>query len=264
MFSLLSLEPFQLHPWQGIRPIVNKVVKTEFDDWVPELLSIIAIPLSFFLAFGLGLQRYIMEVDGYPYMVFMTPGLISLTILLEAYRTGAWGLWLGRWHNKMLDEFRIKPVSTSDIIIGQILGGFIVALLKGCIVGAILFLLAPFPLSAEHIGLYLLYLFPGSILFTCVGTVVGTHFQKPAQIAQSQTIVVTPLLYLGGLFFPIDAYPEWAMPIVKWLPTTALFDGGRNAFLAGHFDTNYMTLLLLAALVSFIISVWWFNNMLSK
>ncbi len=264
MFNKLPLHQLSLHPWQGIRPIFKKVVKTEFDDWVPELLSTIAVPMAFFLAFGLGLQRYIMAVDGYPYMVFMAPGLISLTILMEAYRTGAWGLWLGRWHNKMLSEFRVKPISTSDIIIGQILGGFVVAILKGAVVGLILFMLAPFTTSFQNVGLYLLYLFPGCILFTCIGTMVGTHFRKPDQIAQSQTIVITPLLYLGGLFFPISAYPQWSQKFVRLLPTTALFDGGRDAFLAGQYDSQYLWVLLFVSTISFALSVWWFNRKLAK
>jgi len=254
----------QLHPWRGIRPIFKKVVKTEFDGWLPELLSTIAIPLSFYLAFGLGLSRYMTEVEGYPYMVFMAPGLVSLTILLEAYRTGAWGLWLGRWHNKMLNEFRVKPISTVDIIVGQILGGFAVALLKGAVVALILFLLAPYRTNIADIALYLAYLFPGSILFTCVGTMVGTSFTKPDQIAQSQTIVITPLLYLGGLFFPITAFPLWTQGVVRLLPTTALFDGGRDAFLTGHFNGSYMVILLATAALSVGLSVWWFNRAVSR
>jgi lipooligosaccharide transport system permease protein len=253
-----------LHVRRGIYPIFKKVVKSETDGWVAEVLSTIAVPVSFFLAFGLGLHGYIAEIEGVSYMVFITPGLVSLTILLEAYRTGAWGLWLNRWHNKMIHEFRIKPVSTSDIIIGQILGGFMMALVKGLIVGLMLFLLAPFATTWQNLGIYLLYMFPGSILFTCIGAMVGTTFRKPDQIAQSQTIVITPLLYLGGLFFPINAFPQWSIALVRWLPTTALFEGGRHAFLSGVLDGFYLGSLTIVALASFVGATLLFNRKLSE
>ncbi len=253
-----------LHFKRGIYPIFKKVVKSETDGWITEVLSTVAVPVAFYLAFGMGLRGHISDINAVPYMVFITPGLVALTILLEAYRTGAWGLWLGRWHSKMINEFRIKPISTSDIIIGEILGGFFMALCKGLLVAVILYLLSPYATSFKYVGLFLLYMFPGSILFTCLGAMVGTLFRKPDQIAQSQAIVITPLLYLGGLFFPIDAFPDWSQALVRWLPTTALFDGGRQAFLYGALDGLYLLSLYVLATLSFIVATMIFNRKLSQ
>lgn len=253
-----------IHLKQGILPITYKVLRQETQDWWAEGLSTLAIPLSFFLAFGLGLQGYINNVEGVPYIVFLAPGLITMTMMLESYRTGAWGLWLDKWYQKMIDEYRIKPIFTSDIIIGEILGGFTVAVCKAIMVAMILRLLAPVPMPWQHLPAYLLYVLPGCILFTCVSSMVGMTFKKPDQIAQVQTIVVTPLLYLGGLFFPIKAFPAWLIPIIHWLPTTALFDGGREAFLTGHLNAHYVWLLWGCAIASFAIATRYFNWKLSE
>ncbi len=249
---------------RGVLPIARKVLLQEAQGWVNETINTIAIPLTFFLAFGLGLQGYISKVDGVPYMAFLTPGLITMTILLEAYRTGAWGLWLDRWHQKMLDEYRIKPIRTSDIIIGEILGGFVVALVKGSIVGAILLTFSPVAIMWSALPLYFALVFPGCVLFTCVGSMVGTSFQKPDNIAQSQTIFVTPLLYLGGLFFPTSSLPAYLQPIIAWLPTTALFEGGRAILLHGQIEPRLIILVWLVALASFAISTWLFTKKLSE
>lgn len=255
---------FGLHLKRGVYPIYRKVLLQEAQGWVNEVINTLAIPLTFFLAFGFGLEGYINNVDGVPYMAFIAPGLISMTIMLEAYRTGAWGLWLDRWHQKVLDEYRIKPVGTSDIIIGEILGGFTVALVKGTIVAAILLMLSPVQIRWEFLGQYLLLMFPGSIVFTCVGSMVGTSFPKPDHIAQSQTIFITPLLYLGGLFFPITALPQAMMPLVKLLPTTAIFDGGRTLLLNGTVEPNYIVVITVSAILSFMLATWWFNKKLSQ
>ncbi|MBX2861806.1 MAG: ABC transporter permease [Vampirovibrio sp.] len=254
----------RLHPRRGIFPIYQKTLQQETKGIVTEFLATLAIPLSFFLAFGLGLRDYITEVDGVPYVVFMTPGLIVMTMLMEAYRTGAWGLWLDRRHQKMIDEYRIKPITTSDIIIGEILGGFTIGIVKGSLVGLILMLLAPFDLAWQNIPGFLMMVAPGCILFTCVGCMVGTTMKKPDQIAQSQTLIITPLLYLGGLFFPINAFPPELMPLITRLPTTALFDGGRTALLEGVLMPDYLMLLVVAAVASFIAATAWFNHKMAE
>jgi len=249
---------------RGVIPIFKKVLWQEAQSTFNEILNTIAIPLTFFLAFGLGLRGYIQNIDGVPYMVFIAPGLITLTVMLEAYRTGAWGLWMDRWHQKVLDEYRIKPVETTDIIIGEIMGGFVVATIKGTIVAAILLMMAPFSFSLQHLLLYWLTLFPGCILFTCLGCMVGTTLPKPDLIAQTQTILITPLLYLGGLFFPIHSLPAKILPIIKLLPTTALFDGGRQMILTGSMPAQYLPVLLVSAVLSFVLATWWFNKVLSQ
>ncbi len=249
---------------QGVLPIAQKVLLQEAQGWINEAVNTIAIPFTFFLAFGLGLKGYISDVDGVSYMAFLTPGLITMTILMEAYRTGAWGLWLDRWHQKMLDEYRIKPVHITDIIMGEILGGFVVALLKGAVVAIILLLFSPVAIQWQALPLYFALVFPGCIFFTCLGSMVGTSFSKPDNIAQSQTIFITPLLYLGGLFFPIAALPDQVRPIIQWLPTTAAFEGGRSVLLNGTIEPHYMVVMLLAALLSFAAATWLFAEKLSE
>lgn len=249
---------------RGVWPIAHKVLLQEGQGWLNESINTIAIPFTFFLAFGLGLRGYISEVEGVSYMAFLTPGLITMTILLEAYRTGAWGLWMDRWHQKMLDEYRIKPIHTTDIIMGEILGGFLVALIKGTIVAAILLLFSPVAIRWDALPLYFLLVFPGCIFFTCVGSMVGTSFPKPDHIAQSQTIFITPLLYLGGLFFPITALPSWIGPIIQWLPTTAAFEGGRDILLNHHIEWRYLLVIWVFALLSFVGATWFFREKLSE
>lgn len=249
---------------RGILPIAKKVLLQEAQGWVNETVNTIALPFTFFLAFGLGLKGYISNVDGVSYMAFLTPGLISMTILLEAYRTGAWGLWLDRWHQKMLDEYRIKPIHTTDIIMGEIIGGFLVALMKGAIVAVILMIFSPVAIHWAVLPQYFMLVFPGCIFFTCVGSMVGTSFPKPDNIAQSQAIFITPLLYLGGLFFPISALPGWLQPLVNWLPTTAAFEGGRDLLLKGHIDWHYMVVMWGCAVISFAAATWLFQKKLSE
>jgi len=253
-----------LHFKRGVLPVYKTVLRQELNTWREELLTTVAVPLTFFLAFGLGLRGYIHDIDGVSYMTFLAPGLITLTMLFEAYRNGGWGMWLDRWLQKMIDEYRIKPVTTSDIIVGKILGGFTEAIIKGAVVALVLKLIAPISFAPINILPYLLYMLPGSVLFTCMGAMVGTVCAKPDQIAQVQTVVITPLLYLGGMFFPIRVLPPWLLPIIHWLPTTALFEGGRWALLKGQIQGFDIALLWGAAILCFGFTVRLFNDKLSE
>ncbi|MGE0200856.1 MAG: ABC transporter permease [Candidatus Melainabacteria bacterium] len=253
-----------LHFRQGILPIWKKVVRQEETGWRTELVNTIAIPLTFFLAFGIGLQGYIGEVEGLSYMAFLAPGLITQTLMMEAFRTGSWGLWLDRWYQKMLQEFRIKPISTEDIIIGEILGGFTVAVMKALVVGAILLMVAPVHVTLLQFLMYFSLVLPGCVFFTCLGCLAGTSFSKPDQIAKSQTIFITPLLYLGGLFFPITVLPEQILPVIRLLPTTAVFDGGRQALMHGRFHLQYVVVIWVCAALSFWVATVWFNKKMAE
>lgn len=252
--SILSFIP-SLHPRQGIYPIFKQNLLGETKGWFWEILSTISIPLSFYLAFGLGLRSELADIDGLPYMVFMAPGLIALTIQLEAFRTGAWGLWLSCRHHQTIHEYRIKPISMADIILGEILSGFVIALAKGALVAVTLYLLMPYAISLNQLALFISVMFPGAVIFTCAGALVGVTFIRPDQIAQSQAIVITPLLYLGGLFFPVNRFPEPVFAVIRWLPTTAIFEGGRQAFLNQVPDTFYLTCLYILSAGLFLYTV---------
>lgn len=254
----------QLFFQRGILPTWWKVVRVELDGWPMEVVTAVVSPLTFFLAFGLGLRGFMSEVDGLPYMVFLVPGLISYTILLQSFSIGAWALWLDRWHQGMIDEARIKPITTTDIILGNILGAFVVSVVKGSIVALFMWWLTPLQFHPGAMVPYFMYLFPGSIIFTCLGTIAGTLFRKPDNIAQTMTIIVTPLLYLGGLFFPISVFPNAVERYVHWLPTTAIFQGGREALVNGLVDPFYLAVVWVFAAFMLMLSVRVFNDKLSE
>jgi ABC-2 type transport system ATP-binding protein len=256
----------QLHWRAGILPMIRKVLKTEACGYELELVTTIIYPFTFFLAFGLGLRPFMSQVDGMPYPTFLVPGLIAYVILLSSFSVGAWNMWLDRWHQGMLDEARIKPIGMSDIILGQMLGSFATALIKGLIVAGFLWFLTGVHFPVINLLPFMVIVLPGSLLFTGFGTLVGTLFRKPDNIAQSMTIIVTPLLYLGGLFFPTSSLPNWLEPWVRWLPTTALFSGGRQALLQGFalVDWMYVALLWAYALLMIVFTVRTFNRRLTE
>ena len=224
-------------------------------NWVSEIMTVLAFPVIFFLTFGIGLKGYIQDVEGVPYAIFVVPGLISMTAVLGAFDDSSWGLWFHRIVQKTIEEYRVNPITVMDIIIGKIISGFTSGFFKGLAVGLSLLLLTGFTFNPYFLLMYLLFIFFGCIIFSCLGSLCGTLIDKPENLGRIQAVVVMPIIFLAGLFFPLSAYPDRVLPYIKAIPTTALFDGARLALLSGRINLVYLVLLIMAAIFSFILAV---------
>jgi len=220
-----------------------------------EIATVLAFPLTFFLTFGLGLKGYIQDVEGVPYAIFVVPGLISMTAVLGAFDDSSWGMWFHRVVQKTIEEYRVNPITVTDIIVGKIISGFTSGFLKGLAVGIALFFLTGFQFNPLYLLPYLLFIFLGCITFSCLGSLCGTLIDKPENLGRIEAVVVMPIFFLAGLFFPLSAYPDKVLPYIQAIPTTALFDGARLALLNGKIEAIYLTMLIFSAVISFILAI---------
>jgi len=220
-----------------------------------ELATVMAFPLTFFLTFGLGLKGYIQDIEGVPYAIFVVPGLISMTAVLGAFDDGAWGMWFHRIVQKTIEEYRVNPITVTDIIVGKIISGFTSGFMKSLAVGVSLLFLTGFQFNLWFLLAYLVFIFLGCIIFSCLGSLCGTLIDKPENLGRIEAVVVMPLIFLAGLFFPLSAYPDSVLPYIKAIPTTALFDGARIALLNGRIDPLYLMEMVLSVIISFILAV---------
>jgi lipooligosaccharide transport system permease protein len=229
-----------------------------------ELLAVIAYPLTLYLAFGVGLKGYIADVGGVPYPVFIAPGLISMTAVNAAFDESSWSMWFHRRVQQTIEEYRVTPITVYDIVIGKILCGFSHGIIKGVVVTAVIFLFTPFRFSFIHLLAYLWFIALGSMIFSCLGTIVGTTINKPENIGRVQAVVIVPLIFMSGIFFPLTSYPATLLPAIRLLPTTAAFEGARQALLHGAFESVYAANLAVTAAVIFILAVYIFNRWIEK
>lgn len=229
-----------------------------------ELLAVIAYPLTLYLAFGVGLKGYIANVGGVPYPVFIAPGLISMTAVNAAFDESAWSMWFHRRVQRTIEEYRVTPITVYDIVIGKILCGLSHGTIKGVAVTAVIFLFTPFRFSLLHLLAYLYFIVLGSMIFSCLGTIVGTTIDKPENIGRVQAVVIVPLIFMSGIFFPLTSYPAAVIPAIRLLPTTAAFEGARQALLHGVFDPGFALNLAVTATVIFILAVVTFNRWMEE
>jgi lipooligosaccharide transport system permease protein len=222
---------------------------------ISELFAVVAYPLTIYLAFGIGMQGYIGLVEGGSYSMFIAPGLITMTAVSAAYNESVWSLWFHRRVQFTIESYRVTPISVSEIVIAKIFTGFTHGIIKGCAVGMVIFAITPFRFPLEHLLHYLLFLIPASAFFSCAGIISGTVMDKPETIGKVEAVLIMPLIFMSGLFFPLSSYPPSVLHWITILPTTAIFEGARRALVAGDIMPGYALQVALSALVSFVAAV---------
>lgn len=244
----------------GARAIWVRDMLVFWRDIIWEMITVLASPLTFLLVFGFGLGGFVRAVNGVPYLIFVVPGLISMTAILAAFDDSAWGLWYHRTEAKTIEEYLVNPITPYDVVIGKILSGTTKAFVKGIVVGIILVALTRFPVSITNALIYAALIFVGSLTFSCLGTIFGTIVDKPEELGRFEVVLITPLIFLAGVFFPISSYPDTIRPYVELVPTTAIFEGARLALLNGIVDIKFLAISLIAAAIAFVAGVIIFDQ----
>ena len=229
-----------------------------------ELIAVVAYPLTLYLAFGFGLKGYITDVEGVPYQLFIAPGLITMTAVNAAFDESSWSMWFHRRMQRTIEEYRVTPITVYDIVLGKIFSGFSQGAIKGTVVFLVILLLTPFRIEYGHLPAYLTCIGISSMTFSCLGTICGTVIDKPENIGRVQSVVIVPLIFMAGIFFPLSSYPASILPVIELLPTTAVFEGARDALLQGSIPTRYFINLVVTAAVSFLTAVYTFNRKMAE
>jgi len=244
-------------------PVFERDALVFKNELIGEVITTIAMPLTFLLIFGWGLGSYVGEIQGVPYIFFVVPGLVTMAAVMSAFDDGAWGMWFHRMVQGTINEYRVNPMTTRDIVIGKILSGFFKSTFKGIVTGLVLVVFAGFRPSLLHIFLFGLFLLPASATFSCLGTICGTLIDTPEMLGRFEGILIMPLIFLSGAFFPVSSYPPGVQAIMRFVPTTAMLDGSRETLLHGTVSPLYVAVVVASALISFLGAVEVFDRRLS-
>ncbi len=251
-------------PFRGAFSVLFRDLVVVWRDRYWESITTLASPLTFFVIFSLGLGDYLRTVAGLPYVLFVTPGLVSLAAIQASFEQGAWSMWFHRRHQRTIDEYRVNPITVYEIVIGKILAGFIEGAAKGLLVAVVIFPLVGLSMAPSRLLVYVVYLTLGSMSFSCLGILTGTLMDKPEQVGRVQAVFVMPLIFLGGLFYPLNTYPGAVRWLFELLPTAGIFDGAREVLLRGSLEPAYFVSLVLYAIGTFILAVVVFERRIER
>jgi ABC-2 type transport system permease protein len=224
------------------------------------LVSALISPLLWIFGFGSGLGSSVESMSGYPYQVFIYPGIMVMTVLFTSLFFGVYIIWDRKLD--FLKEVLVAPVSRASVFTGKMLGGVTDAMVQVVyliIIG--FFIRIPFtPLVILEAFLMLLLI---SIAMVSIGLVIGANLKSPEGFSLVINFVMWPMFFFSGALFPVSNLPPWLSAVTFLNPLTYGVDALRGIILGiNHFSILFDTgMLVLFAVIMMGIGILSFRRM---
>lgn len=196
--------------------------------WKQTLVPPIITTTLYFLIFGKLIGGRIGEMNGVSYMQFIAPGLVMMTAITASYVNTASSFFLSKF-TRTYEELLVSPLSSHDIIWGYIIGSMMRGGLAGILVMLVSLCFVSFDIHSWAI--ILLTLMMTTIAFALGGFINAIYAKTFDDVGIIPTFVLTPLTYLGGVFYSISLLPEFWQTVSKFNPIVYMVNGFRYGFL---------------------------------
>lgn len=218
-----------------------------FRIWVQTLVPPVITMTLYFVVFGTFIGSQLRDIGGFSYMAFIAPGLIMMSIITNSY-TNTVSSFFSTKFQKNIEELLVSPTPNWVIVLGYVSGGLVRGLSVGLLVSVVSLLFVRLPLYS--VVYTALFAFLTSFVFSLAGMINGIFAKKFDDISIIPTFVITPLTYLGGVFYSISLLPEFWRAVSRANPIIYMIDGFRYGFLGisdMHVSSGLGMLVLFAA-----------------
>ncbi len=214
--------------WVGFKTIIIREFGRIVRIWGQTIVPPAVTATLYFIIFGSLIGRRVGQVGGYDYMQFIAPGLIMMTVIQNSYGNVV-SSFFGAKFGKHVEELLVSPLPNWLIVAGYVGGG----LLRGALVGSVVTIVSLFftRLQITHVFAIISAVLLTSIVFSLGGFVNALFAKNFDQISWFPTFVLTPLTYLGGVFYSIKMLPGWAQFISHANPILYMVSAFRFGFL---------------------------------
>ncbi|HTL49279.1 MAG TPA: ABC transporter permease [Steroidobacteraceae bacterium] len=212
----------------GFQTIMRREFGRIIRIWGQTLVPPAVTAALYFLIFGSLIGRRIGQMGGYDYMQYIAPGLIMMAVISNSYGNVV-SSFFGAKFGKHIEELLVAPLPNWLIVLGYVSGG----LMRGLLVGAVVLAVSLF---FTHVPVVHPMLVAGSVILTSIVFALGGLFnaifaKNFDQISWFPTFVLTPLVYLGGVFYSVTLLPPWAEKLSYVNPILYMVNAFRHGFL---------------------------------
>jgi len=226
--------------------IVRKEVTRVFRIWPQTLFPPVITQTLYFLIFGKFIGSQIGDINGIGYMAFIVPGLVMMAVINSSFMNVV-GSFFSSKFQRSIEELLVSSASNPVIIAGYVTGGVI----RGIIVGLLVFTVSIFFTHPQiyHLGIIFSFILLTSVVFALGGLLNAIFATKFDDISIFPTFILTPLIYLGGVFYSVNNLPPFWQSFSKFNPVLYMVNGFRYGFY-GFSDVNVLlSFMILAAFV---------------
>ena len=233
--------------WIGFGTLIKREVGRFFSVYRQTVLPGLITSALYIAIFGFTLEQRISEIQGVPYTLFILPGLIMMNTLTNATANTSSSM-LQMKLLQQLPDLLTAPLSGLEISLAYIIGGAVRGMVNGILVLFLGMILIGMPVK-DPLGT-IAFIFLVSWAFSSMGLLLGQLSESWDQLAMMQNFFLTPLSFLGGIFYSIKMLPDWAQTLSYINPIYYMINGIRYTIL-GVSDSNVVISYAMAIILTF-------------
>jgi lipooligosaccharide transport system permease protein len=222
---------------------------------IPTFLVSLIEPLFYLVTFGIGMGAYIGYFGGKPYLNFLVPGVLVASVMLSSTFECLYGTFVKMIHEKIFDSLIATPISAEDAVAGDIIWGAFRGMISGTLMMTVAVLMGVAPASVLSLLFLLALMLLTGLLFASLAMIVTSVSPSFDFFNYYTELIITPMLFFSGVFFPLDRFPGWMKTFSQFLPLTHAVKISRAVY-SGTFDSgliwSFMVILGLEGIAFFI------------
>jgi lipooligosaccharide transport system permease protein len=197
---------------------------------VPTFLVSLIEPLFYLITFGVGMGAYMGALGGKPYLHFLVPGVLVTAVMMSSSFECLYGTYIKIVHEKVYDSLIATPVSADEAVAGDIAWGSFRGLISGSLMMTVALAMGVAPVSPLRLAVLLVFMVFIGVLFGGLAMIVTSVAPSFDFFSYYTELVITPMLFFSGVFFPLDNFPGWMKTLAELLPLTHAVRISRAVF----------------------------------
>jgi ABC-2 type transport system permease protein len=247
----MSTAELRIQQRRGAIALAGRETRRVLSLWTQTILPAVVTATLFLAVFGGALGGRIRQIDGVPYITFILPGLLVMTVAGQAFANCATSIFQAK-NEGYIEDVLSSPMRPRQLVFAYISGGLLRGLLAAIVVAA---LAAPFADETTQPTVAALALVLTGLLFACLGVITGIWAETFDQQAFIANIVITPLALLGGVFYSANTLGEPWSSLTRLDPLYYLVDATRAGLTPVQHAPTWISLALVAAAAFIALSI---------
>jgi len=244
--------------WIGFYTLTKREISRFLKVWSQTILPTAITTLLYLFVFGFAIGRALPDIGNITYLEFIIPGLLMMGVITSTYANNSTSIFMMKWLN-FIEGILVSPLSYIEMVGAFILGGIV----RGLIIGTVVYLISLFFYSGSIFNpiLFISLMIIVSLIFSSLGLITGLWAEDWDQLNIWSSFIITPLVFLGGVFHSISLVPESLQIITKLNPIFYIVDAFRYSML-GISESNLFIgffIIIIMAVSFFFFTVYLFK-----
>lgn len=240
--------------WLGTWTLTRREVRRFMNVWSQTVMAPLINAGLFLMIFTIAIGPQRGDVMGVPFMTFLAPGILTMTVIQNAFANTSSSLASAKVQGNIVDTL-MPPLSGAELVVGYI-GG---AVVRGALVAVVIALGSALFLGVglQHPVWVVTFVLLGSILMGGLGLIAGIFANKFDQLSAISNFLITPLAFLSGTFYSIEALPPFMQAISHANPFFYIIDGVRFGMIGVSDSSPWIGLVVVGAACIVVVAVCW-------